>query len=77
LIVVGNYVHKVSNDVLYYAIASGSLISVFVGINATVCIYGAASASLLSSAGYSMHLGEESMSISLEDSSWILAIFLV
>jgi hypothetical protein len=77
LIVVGSYVHRVSNEVLYYAISVGSLISLFVGISATVLTSGASSAYSLFPTGYSMHLGDESMSMSLEDSSWVLAIFLV
>jgi predicted tellurium resistance membrane protein TerC len=44
---------------------------------ATVLIYGTSSVSFVFSTGYSMHRGDESMSISLEESSWVLAIFLV
>ena len=66
-----------SNDVSYHVISTGSLTSLLVGIKATVFISGASSASLLFSTGYSMHLGDVSISISLEDSSWVLAIFLV
>ena len=44
---------------------------------ATILFYVVSACSVLFSAGYSMHPGEESMSMSLEDSSWVLAIFLV
>jgi hypothetical protein len=75
--VVGSCVYSASNDVLYYAISAGSLSFVFDGIKATVFNSGASLGSVLFSTGYSMHLGDVSISKSLEDSSWVLAIFLV
>ena len=66
--------HSVSNDVFYYANATGSLSSAFVGITATVFISGASPGPVLFSTGYSMHLGDASISKSLEESSWVVAI---
>jgi hypothetical protein len=62
-------VHRVSNVVCYYAISLGSCSFVSYGIIAMAFIPGASSASLLFSAGYSMHLGDVSISKSLDDSS--------
>jgi hypothetical protein len=67
--VVGSCVHSASNDVLYYAISAGSLSSVLYYIKATVFNSGGSSPSLLFSSGNSIHLGDVSISKSLEDSS--------
>jgi predicted phage tail protein len=67
--VVGSCVHSASKDVLYYTIAAGSLSFVFEGIRATVFNSGVSLGSALFSTGYSMHLGEVSISKSLEESS--------
>ena len=65
----GSYVHSVSKDVCYYAISSGSLSCGFYYTKAIVFGSGASSASLLFSAGYLIHLGDVSISKSLEASS--------
>ena len=57
------------NDVSYYVISTGSLSFVFEGIIATVFSSGASPGSVLFSTGYSMHLGDASISKSLEESS--------
>jgi hypothetical protein len=62
-------VHSASNDVSYYVISTGSLSFVFEGIIATVFNSDASPGSVVFSTGYSMHLGDASISKSLEDSS--------
>lgn len=69
--------HRASNVVCCYSIALGSFSYVSYWIIATVLIYGVSVVSLLFSAGYSIHRGDWSMSMSLDDSSCVIAIYLV
>ena len=69
--------HNVSNVVSYCIMPPGSHASLLVGIRAAAVFYAPSAGSVLIFAGYSRYLGDWSISISLDDSSWVLAILLV
>ena len=73
----GSCVQRVSNVYSCCTSATGSLSTLLLVINATALIYWVSAGSVFCSTGSGRHLGDWSISISLEDSSYELIICLV